>query len=151
MKLHEIRPADGATKKSKRIGRGQGSGKGGTAGKGHKGAQSRTGYSHKRGHEGGQMPIYMRVPKFGFKNPFRIEHQVLNLDQLQYLADTYPDYKEFDVAILRSLGFIKKDQLPLKILGNGELKAPLIIRANKFSGTAKTAIEQVGGQAIVIE
>ncbi len=148
MDLSNIQPAAGSThKNAKRLGRGQGSGKGGTAARGHKGAKSRSGYSKKLGFEGGQMPLQRRVPKFGFKNINRKEYQGINLDTLQGLVD--------DKKIKDALGFDSMVELRLarktemvKILGRGELKAALKISAHKFTASAKAAIEAAGGEAI---
>lgn len=143
MRLHTLKPAKGAIKKEKRVGRGQGSGRGGTSTRGHKGAQSRSGYSRKRGFEGGQMPLQRRVPKFGFKNPFRVEYKVLNLNQLQEIADKY-NVTAIDIELLRTHRLIQKTDV-VKVLGRGELKAALTVKANAFSETAKNAIESAGG------
>ena len=148
MDLSNIQPAAGSThKNAKRLGRGQGSGKGGTAARGHKGAKSRSGYSKKLGFEGGQMPLQRRVPKFGFKNINRKEYQGVNLDTLQSLVD--------DKKIKDALGFDHMIELRLarktemvKILGRGELKAALKVSAHKFTASAKAAIEAAGGEAI---
>ncbi len=148
MNLSNLSPAKGSVKKEKkRIGRGQGSGKGGTSTKGHKGAQSRSGYSSKRGFEGGQMPLQRRVPKFGFKNVNRVEYNGINLDVIQKLAD---DHKLTAVnpQVLFEHGLTSKKDL-IKVLGRGELKAKLTVEAHAFSATAKTAIEAKGGEAIV--
>jgi large subunit ribosomal protein L15 len=143
MDLSNLKPAEGSIKKSKRIGRGQGSGKGGTATRGHKGAKSRSGYSHKPGYEGGQMPLARRVPKFGFTNPNRKEYKGINVDMLQQLADKLK-IDTITPAILIENGFIaKKDRI--KILGRGELKAKLTVTAHAFSETAKKKIEDLGG------
>ena len=147
MKLHELKPNEGSTRNRKRIGRGQGSGRGGTSTKGHKGGQSRTGYSRKAGFEGGQMPLYRRIPKFGFTNPFRVEYNVINLDNLQKYADETPGLETVDHAFLQSKGVISKTGTLVKVLGRGELKNKLTVKLNKFSGTAKTAIEAAGGSA----
>ncbi|MCG9880856.1 MAG: 50S ribosomal protein L15 [Bacteroidia bacterium] len=143
MKLHTLKPASGSThKEGKRVGRGEGSGKGGTAARGHKGAGSRSGTSTKRGFEGGQMPLYRRVPKFGFKNLNRVEYAPINLDKLQELADS--GITKIDNAILRDNGLIGKKDL-VKILGRGELKAAIEIKADKFSTAAQKAVEAAGG------
>ena len=146
MKLHTLKPAEGSIKARKRIGRGQGSGRGGTSTRGHKGAKSRSGYSRKLGFEGGQMPLQRRVPKFGFKNPNRVEYKGVNLDTLQILADKSKATK-IDREFMISNGLISKNTL-VKILGRGELKAKLEVTADKFSDTAKDAIEKAGGSAI---
>jgi len=148
MELHNLKPADGAVhKEGKRVGRGEGSGKGGTSTRGHKGAKSRSGYSKKIGFEGGQMPLQRRVPKFGFTNINRKEYQGINLDKIQELVDKGAVKGEIDLAILLENGLIHKNDL-VKILGNGELKAALKITAHKFSASAKAAIEAAGGEAI---
>ena len=144
MKLHSLKPAEGATKQRKRIGRGQGSGRGGTSTKGHKGAQSRSGHKYRPWFEGGQMPLYRRIPKFGFKNRFRVEYNVVNLDTLQALADKR-SVDEIDHAFLAQNGIISNDRQLVKVLGRGELKAKLTVKLNKFSKTAKEAIEAAGG------
>lgn len=143
MKLHTVKSAEGATKGKKRIGRGQGSGYGGTSTKGHKGAKSRSGYKSKIGFEGGQMPLQRRVPKFGFTNPNRVEYKGVNLDTLQQLADN-KKVTEVTPAILHENGLVGKKDL-VKILGRGELKAKLKVSANGFSASAKAAIEAAGG------
>ena len=150
MKLNALKPANGSTKKEmKRIGRGQGSGKGGTSTKGHKGAQSRSGYNRKRAHEGGQTPIQRRLPKFGFVNLFRIEFRGINLDMIQKLAES-KKIENIDPAILAENGLSnKRDRV--KILGRGELKAKVNIKAHAFSASAKAAIEAKKGTASVIQ
>lgn len=149
MDLSRLGPAKGATKKEKRIGRGEGSGRGGTSTKGHKGAQSRAGYSRKRGFEGGQMPLVRRVPKFGFTNPTRVEFKGINLDTLQTLAES-KGLKSIDPETLYSNGLIAKND-KLKVLGRGELKGAIAIKAHAFSASARTAIENAGGTAETIE
>ncbi|WP_038030104.1 50S ribosomal protein L15 [Thermonema rossianum] len=149
MKLHTLKPAKGAIKKRKRIGRGPGSGRGGTSTRGHKGHKSRSGYSQKLSFEGGQMPLQRRVPKFGFKNPFRVEYKPINLDTLQSLAETY-NLDSIDINTLREHGLASKKDL-VKILGRGELKAKLNVTAHAFSASAKAAIENLGGTATLIE
>ena len=146
MDLSNLKPAEGSVKNRKRIGRGQGSGRGGTSTRGHKGAQSRSGYSRKSGFEGGQMPLQRRVPKFGFKNINRVEYRGINLDMLERLA-TEKNLKEIDHAALITNGLVSKNDL-YKILGRGELKAKLQVKAHGFSASAKAAIEAKGGQAI---
>ena len=148
MDLSNLKPAKGATKKSKRIGRGQGSGHGGTSTRGHKGAKSRSGYSSKPGFEGGQMPLYRRVPKFGFKNMNRVEYRGINVDILQKLADEFK-VTAIDVDFLISKGLANKKDL-VKILGRGELNAKLDVKAHGFSKTAVAAIEAKGGIATKI-
>lgn len=148
MNLSNLKPAEGSVKKAgKTIGRGQGSGKGGTATRGHKGAKSRSGYSKKIGFEGGQMPLQRRVPKFGFKNINRKEYTGINLDKLQVLVEngTVKDVVTLDTLIENRLA--GKNDL-VKILGGGELKSPLKISVHKFTATAKAAIEAAGGEAI---
>ena len=148
MNLSNIQPAEGSThKNAKRLGRGQGSGKGGTAARGHKGAKSRSGYSKKLGFEGGQMPLQRRVPKFGFKNINRKDYQGINLDTLQGLVDEkkIKDTLGFDTIV--ELRLARKNEL-VKILGCGELKAAVKVSAHKFTATAKAAIEAAGGEAI---
>ena len=147
MDLSNLRPAKGSVKKRNRIGRGEGSGHGGTATKGHKGAQSRSGYSSKAGFEGGQMPLQRRVPKYGFKNINRVEFSGVNLDVLQQLADK-TNLSVIDKDVLVANGLVSKNDL-VKILGRGELTSKLDIKANAFSATAKTAIESKGGTAVI--
>ncbi len=142
MQLHNLKPAEGSTKKGKRIGRGEGSGHGGTSTKGNKGQQARTGYQSKRGHEGGQMPIQRRMPKRGFINPFRVEYKVFNLGQLDFLIDKY-SLQEFTPDILYINGLINRTDL-VKILGNGELKAKIPFKVNAASAKAKEAIAAAG-------
>ncbi len=144
MELHNIRPAKGATKKQKRIGRGQGSGHGGTSTKGHKGAQSRAGYSSKVGFEGGQMPLQRRVPKFGFKNINRVEYVAINLDMLQRLSEE-KNIKSFDLTVFQANGLLSKSD-KVKILARGVITSALEIKAHKFSEKAKLAIETAGGK-----
>lgn len=143
MDLSNLKPAEGSIKKGKRIGRGQGSGRGGTATKGHKGAQSRSGYSRKFGFEGGQMPLYRRVPKFGFKNINRKEFHGVNIDALQKLAEA-KKLKVIDQATLVENGLASKNDM-IKILGRGELKAKIEVKAHAFSDSAVKAIEAQGG------
>ena len=148
MNLGNLKPAKGSVHKAgKTIGRGQGSGKGGTATRGHKGAKSRSGYSRKIGFEGGQMPLQRRVPKFGFTNINRKEYQGINLNKLQELADKGLVKKTVTVKDLVDNGMAHKKDL-VKILGGGELKASLKITVHKFTATAKAAIEAAGGEAI---
>ena len=143
MNLNSIKPANGATKSTKRIGRGQGSGHGGTSTRGHKGAKSRSGYSRKIGFEGGQMPLQRRVPKFGFTNMNRVEYKGINLDTLQSLVDK-TKITEITLEVLRENGLAQKKDL-VKILGRGELKSAIKVTANGFSASAKAAIEAAGG------
>ncbi|OYU95771.1 MAG: 50S ribosomal protein L15 [Bacteroidetes bacterium B1(2017)] len=143
MKLHTLKPASGSThREGKRVGRGEGSGKGGTAARGHKGAGSRSGTSTKRGFEGGQMPLYRRIPKFGFKNLNRVAYSPINLDKLQELADR--GITQIDSVVLKDNGLIGKKDL-VKILGRGEIKVAVQVKADKFSAAAQKAIEAVGG------
>ncbi|WP_445747952.1 50S ribosomal protein L15 [Polaribacter sp.] len=147
--LHNLTPAEGSVKKDKRIARGEGSGHGGTATRGHKGAKSRSGYSRKVGFEGGQMPLQRRVPKFGFTNINRKEYQGINLEKLQALVDSGKITDTVNQDILVALGLVSKNDL-VKILGTGELKAKLTITVHKFTATAKAAIEAAGGQAVTL-
>ena len=147
MELSNLTPQKGSIKsKKKRIGRGQGSGKGGTATRGHKGAKSRSGYSRKLGFEGGQMPLQRRIPKFGFKNINRVEYQPVNLDALQSLVDNKKVKKKtIDINTLIENRLVGKNDL-VKILRRGDLSAPIKVEAHKFSETAKKAIEKAGGE-----
>jgi len=147
MKLSSLKPAEGSVKVRKRVGRGQGSGLGGTSARGHKGAQSRSGYSRKRGFEGGQMPIQRRVPKFGFKNINRVEYKAINLDTLQALADA-TGLKVITFETLYNNGLVSKSDL-VKILSRGAVTSALEVTVKGFSGAAKAAIEAAGGKAIV--
>lgn len=149
MKLHELRPAKGATHKVKRIGRGDGSGHGGTSTKGTKGAQSRSGFKNKMAHEGGQMPIQRRIPKRGFKNPHRVEYKVFNLGQIEQLSDKY-DIKEFSLENLYINGLVNQTD-KVKILGNGELKGKFTFKVNAISEKAKSAIEAAGGSVEIVK
>ncbi len=147
MSMNNLRPPKGATHAKKRVGRGQGSGNGKTAGRGHKGAQSRSGYSFKRGFEGGQMPLHRRVPKRGFHNPFRVEYEVVNLDTLD---------ARFDAGTVVTLDLLVEHRLvsgagaKLKVLGRGEVGKALTVRAHKFSGTAAEKIAAAGGTSELI-
>jgi len=143
MNLHSLKPAKGSTHSRKRIGRGQGSGRGGTSTRGHKGAQSRSGYSRKIGFEGGQMPIQIRLPKRGFRNINRVEYIALNLDLIQHYADKYKT-DVIDIEFLRKNNIIQKTQL-VKVLSNGEITSKLKISANAISKSALEKIEKVGG------
>ena len=147
MNLHSLKPALGSTKRSKRIGRGQGSGKGGTSTKGHKGAQSRSGYKRKLGFEGGQMPLYRLLPKRGFKNINRIEYSAMNLETIQALADKTKS-KEITIELMRAHGLLQKKDL-VKILGKGEVTSKLKVTAHAFSKSAIAAIEKAGGSIIL--
>ena len=150
MELSNLKPAKGSVQSnSKRVGRGEGSGKGGTATRGHKGAKSRSGYSRKIGFEGGQMPLQRRVPKFGFTNINRKEYQGINLDTLQGLVDNGKVQDTVDMNVLVENGLARKNEL-VKILGRGELKAKLKISVHKFTASAKQAIEAAGGEAVTL-
>lgn len=150
MDLSNLKPAEGSVKnQGKRIGRGQGTGKGGTATRGHKGAKSRSGYSKKLGFEGGQMPLQRRVPKFGFTNINRVEYQGVNLDKLQQLVDDKIIEDTVDLVTLLELGIVGKNDL-VKILGRGELTSKLTVTAHKFTASAKAAIEAAGGEAVTL-
>ena len=150
MNLSNLQPAAGSVKsQGKRVGRGQGSGKGGTATRGHKGAKSRSGYSRKVGFEGGQMPLQRRVPKFGFTNINRKDYQGINLDTLQQLVDEKKIKSELNFETIVELRLGRKHEL-IKILGRGELKAKLKVSAHKFTATAKSAIEAAGGEAVTL-
>ena len=149
MNLNNLKPAEGSIKHSKRIGRGAGSGKGGTATRGNKGAKARSGYHQKIGFEGGQMPLYRRVPKFGFKNLNRVEYVGINLDTINAIAEA-KGISDINIEVLKQNGLISgKDRI--KILGRGELVKAVNITAHAFSATAKKAIEDKGGVATVIE
>ncbi|MBS1774167.1 MAG: 50S ribosomal protein L15 [Bacteroidetes bacterium] len=143
MQLHNLKPAEGSVKSTKRIGRGEGSGHGGTATRGNKGAQSNTGYKRKIGHEGGQMPIQRRMPKRGFKNNDRVEYKVFNLGQLDFLIEKY-NIQEFSLDNLYVNGLINRTDV-VKILGTGETKAKIAFKVNAISEKAKAAIEAAGG------
>jgi len=148
MDLSNLKPAKGSVKNKKRIGRGQGSGRGGTATKGHKGAQSRSGYKRKSGFEGGQMPLFRRVPKFGFTNINRKEYRAINVDTLQKLVDD-KKVTAINLEVLMENGLATKNEL-IKILGQGELKAKLDVTAHAYSKSAVAAIEAQGGTATKI-
>jgi large subunit ribosomal protein L15 len=149
MKLHQIKPAEGATHKEKRIGRGEASGKGGTSTKGNKGGQSRAGYQRKNAHEGGQMPIQRRLPKRGFTNINRVEYKVFNLGQVDHLVEKY-ELKEFSLENLYINGLVSRTDL-VKILGNGELKSKVAFKVNAISEKAKAAIEAAGGTVEIVK
>ncbi|MBQ9547186.1 MAG: 50S ribosomal protein L15 [Bacteroidales bacterium] len=149
MNLNNLKPAEGSVKHSKRIGRGAGSGKGGTATRGNKGAKARSGYHQKIGFEGGQMPIYRRLPKFGFKNRNRVEYVGINIDTLASLAEA-KNIVDFDLETLSQNGLVSSHDR-VKILGRGELSKALNVKAHAFSASAKSAIEAAGGSATVIE
>ena len=146
MKLNNLKPAEGAVKARKRIGRGTGSGRGGTSTRGHKGAKSRSGYSKKIGFEGGQMPLQRRVPKYGFKNINRVEYKAINLATLQALAES-KSLETINVETLIAAGFISSTQL-VKVLANGTLTAKLTVEAHAFSQKAAEAIEAAGGTVV---
>jgi large subunit ribosomal protein L15 len=148
MNLSSLKPAKGSVKHSKRVGRGQGSGKGGTSTRGHKGAKARSGYSRKIGFEGGQMPIYRRLPKFGFKNINRVEYVGINIDVLNKLNEA-KQIENFDIDVLKQNGLLSGND-KVKILGRGELKAKINVTAHAFSEAAKKAIEEKGGVVTVI-
>ena len=149
MKLHQLKPAEGSTHKTKRLGRGEASGKGGTSTKGNKGGQSRAGYSSKMAHEGGQMPIQRRIPKCGFKNPHRVEYKILNIGVIDELIEKY-GLTEISQDSLYVNNIIAKTDL-IKILGAGELKSKLTFSVNAVSDTAKAAIEAAGGTVEIIK
>ena len=148
MKLHELRPAKGATQKEKRIGRGEASGHGGTSTKGNKGGQSRAGYKRKMAHEGGQMPIQRRIPKRGFTNIHRVEYKVFNIGQIDQLLEKY-DIKEFSFDNLYNNKLVSQYD-KVKILGNGEIKSKLTFKVNAVSEKAKAAIEAAGGTVEIL-
>lgn len=148
MELHNLKPAKGSTHKKKIIGRGEGSGHGGTATRGHKGAQARAGYSRKIGFEGGQMPIQRRLPKFGFKNINRVEYLGINVKELQVFAEKN-QLSVIDLDVLKKYGMVSKTQL-VKILGNGDISLKLDVTANAFSKSAIEKIEKAGGKVTTI-
>lgn len=147
MELHDLHPAPGAKKGRKRIGRGPGSGTGKTAGRGHKGQKSRSGYSRRYGFEGGQMPLVRRIPKRGFYNVFRVEYQVVNLRDLERV---FADGDTVSVETLIEKGLTRRGKKPVKVLGDGELKKKLTVQAHKFSAAAKEGIEKAGGSCEVV-
>ena len=147
MQLNKLKPAKGATKSDKRIGGGQGSGRGGTSTRGHKGAKSRSGYSRKVGFEGGQQPIQRRLPKFGFKSPNRVEYKSVNIGLLQELASS-KGISEFNQEVFVQNGLASKNEL-VKVLGSGELNDKINVTAHGFSASAKEAIEAKGGTATI--
>jgi len=150
MNLSNLQPAEGSVhNQNKRVGRGEGSGKGGTSTRGHKGAKSRSGYSKKIGFEGGQMPLQRRVPKFGFKNINRVEYQGINLDTLQGLVENGVVSESVDFTVFVDTRLATKNSL-VKILGRGELKTKLKVSAHKFTATAKAAIEAAGGEVVIL-
>lgn len=146
MKINELKPAEGAKRKRKRVGRGPGSGHGKTACRGHKGQRSRSGGGASPGFEGGQMPLQRRLPKRGFKNPFRVEYAVVNLEALnQFERDA-----TVDVVALREAGLLRKNKTAVKLLGNGELQHPLIVQVHRVSRSAREKIEAIGGRVEVL-
>jgi len=147
MNLSDLKPARGARRGKKRVGRGEGAGSGKTAGRGEKGAKSRSGFKRKRGFEGGQMPLHRRVPKRGFHNPFRVEYAVVNLDAL---AERFDAGAEITPGVLRERGLVRAAGMPVKILGRGDLAKAFTVRADKFSGRAAEKIAAAGGTAEVI-
>lgn len=149
MKLNNLKPAAGSTHTSKRLGRGQGSGKGGTATRGTKGAQARAGYEHKIGFEGGQMPIQRRLPKFGFKNPTRVEYQAVNISDIEAVA-AKTGLKEIGIAEIKAARLAARTDL-VKVLGRGEIKTAVTVTADAFSKSAIAKIEAAGGKAVVNE
>ncbi len=148
MNLHSLKPAAGSVRKNKRLGRGDSSGKGGTSTRGHKGDKSRSGSRRKAGFEGGQMPLYRRLPKYGFKSPFRVEYTAINLDVLMALYEKNKS-QEFNLETFKAAGLISKND-KVKILGRGEIGTALTVTAHAFSESAKAAIEQAGGKVILI-
>ena len=144
MDLSNLRPPKGAKKNRKRVGRGEGSGAGVTAGRGHKGAQSRSGYKQKRGFEGGQMPLHRRLPKRGFKNPFRVEYAVVNLD---VLGEHFEAGAVVTPEVMRERGLLPRGTTPVKVLGRGDLAKAFTVQAHRFSGTAARKIAEAGGKA----
>ncbi len=148
MELHNLKPAAGSVKSGKRIARGQGSGHGGTSTRGHKGAKSRSGYSRRRGFEGGQMPLQMRLPKRGFKNPNRVSYTPFNLARLQEMADVLKT-DTIDVDVLVAQGAVRKNEL-VKILGDGEVKSKINVTVHACSASAKQAIEAAGGSVNLV-
>jgi large subunit ribosomal protein L15 len=147
MSLNNLRPPKGAKHSKRRVGRGHGSGYGKTAGRGHKGAQSRSGFSFKRGFEGGQMPLHRRLPKRGFSNPFRVEYAIVNLD---VLVDVFDAGSDVTPELLRERGLVREKRALIKVLGRGDVTKKLTVRAHKFSGTAAQKIAAAGGVAEVI-
>jgi len=147
MSLNKLRPPKGAKHAKKRVGRGPGTGHGKTAGRGHKGAQSRSGFRRKRGFEGGQMPLHRRVPKRGFHNPFRVEYAVVNLDTL---AEVFEAGSSVTPELLRERGLVRDSKAPVKVLGRGEVSKKLTVQAHKFSGSAVRKITAAGGAAETI-
>jgi large subunit ribosomal protein L15 len=148
MSLHNVRPPKGAKHPKKRVGRGPGSGHGKTSSRGHKGAQSRSGFSFKRGFEGGQMPLHRRVPKRGFHNPFRVEYAVVNLDTL---GEVFEAGSSVTPELLRERGLVRESRKRIKVLGRGEITKKLTVQAHKFSGKAAEKIAAAGGTTEVLE
>jgi large subunit ribosomal protein L15 len=148
MDLSDLKPAEGSKKNKKRVGRGHGTGQGTQAGRGHKGAQSRSGYKFKRGFEGGQMPLHRRVPKRGFHNPFRVEYAVVNLD---VLAERFDAGTVVTPELLRERGIVHSLRQPIKVLARGDISKQLTVRVHKFSGKAASKIAAAGGVAEVLE
>jgi large subunit ribosomal protein L15 len=146
MNLHELTPAKGAVKRRKRIGRGPGSGHGKTATKGHKGLLARSGGGKRPGFEGGQMPLVRRLPKFGFSNPFRTEYAIVNVKSFE----TWKGTETITPQAMVEAGLVKRGRLPIKILGGGELKRPVVVQAHKFSKSAEAKIQAAGGRVEVI-
>jgi large subunit ribosomal protein L15 len=149
MELHTLRPAKGSVKKRKRIARGQGSGRGGTSTRGHKGAKSRSGYKSKRAFEGGQMPLQMRLPKIGFKNPNRVPYTVINLDELEAFAAKH-GVEEVSIDVMVEKRFVRKNDR-VKVLGRGELEKKLKVSAHAVSASAREKIESKGGAIDLIQ
>ena len=148
MGLHDLKPAHGSTHSKKRVGRGHGSGQGAQAGRGHKGAQSRSGFKFKRGFEGGQMPLHRRVPKRGFHNPFRTEYAVVNLDAI---AEQFDTGAVVTPELLREKGLVHGKRAPIKVLARGDVSKQLTVKAHKFSGKAAEKLAAAGGAAEVLE
>jgi large subunit ribosomal protein L15 len=148
MGLHDLKPAHGSTHSKKRVGRGHGSGQGAQAGRGHKGAQSRSGFKFKRGFEGGQMPLHRRVPKRGFHNPFRTEYAVVNLDAL---AEQFDAGTVVTPELMRDKGLVHGKRLQIKVLARGDVSKQLTVKAHKFSGKAAEKLAAAGGAAEVLE
>lgn len=149
MKLHELRPAKGATKREKRLGRGEASGKGGTSTKGNKGHQSRSGFKNRRSHEGGQMPIQRRLPKRGFKNNNRVEFKVFNIGQIEQIVAKY-ELTEFSIETLYVNGLVGRTDL-VKVLATGEIKTKVAFKVNAISDKAKAAVEAAGGTVEIVK
>ena len=148
MDLSNMKPAQGAKHAKKRVGPRHGSGQGKTPGRGHKGAKSRSGFKHKRGFEGGQMPLHRRVPKRGFHNPFRVEYAVVNLDAL---VERFADGADVTPDVMRAIGLVRDARLPIKVLARGEVSKKLSVQAHKFSGKAAEKLAAAGGSAQVLE